>query len=112
MEPTRKVDVYERVMLALRTADGLDLRALKEEYGLAVQAAVITSLQPFTGPEYPTPLVQFTAEDVDLERSWRRVHKGRWLSVRLTSPEGFILSNDVISTVFAALNHLTQNDSE
>lgn len=81
-------EMLDRIMLALRTADGLDLTALGEAYGVAVVEKVVAGTREFTGQGL-----------VELRRhgcSDRSVSH-----MRLTDPQGFLVSNDVISSIFA-----------
>ena len=117
------------VMMRLRTADGLDLKAFEESYGSSAARNVASALEPHT----QTGLVQqcSSSEDSvsaagDREASAKQgamnnsssSRNGRSMQpilapdqqeglrgtrVRLTDPEGFLVSNDVISDVFAAL---------
>lgn len=78
-----EVDILEVVMLALRTSDGLDLLSIEKMYGEQSKALVINSIAPHVA----NGLV---------------LHENN--NVRLTDPQGFLLSNDIISSVFAALS--------
>ncbi len=102
------VDVYECVMLSLRTADGLDLPNLEHIYGRNIRTAVEDALHPYTqnSNDYngEQPLVVLDREDSNNGDD----NDGAWVRARLASPEGFIISNDVISSVFAALNEVEQ----
>lgn len=88
-----RVDVLERVMLALRTADGLILDPLRLEYGEAVENALVSSLLPFveSGHVKISSSIDSTGEVI-------------YDRVQLTDPNGFIVSNTIISTVFATLD--------
>jgi hypothetical protein len=66
-------------MLALRTADGLDLAALQPDDA----QRVLHGVEDFLGD---SGLVALSQDGTNL---------------RLTDPQGFLLSNDVISNVFA-----------
>mmetsp|Transcript_23492 Transcript_23492/g.32150 ORF Transcript_23492/g.32150 Transcript_23492/m.32150 type:complete len:323 (+) Transcript_23492:172-1140(+) len=93
------------VMLSLRTADGLNLTALPVD----IRTKVIHSLLPFASPRPQTvsssegPLVQFFSEEMKLTAPLLEVQLKDAIRVRLTDPDGFLLSNDIISSVFAAL---------
>lgn len=78
-------DPLEIVMLALRTADGLDLNALERRYGADVAFLVSSSLDPFV----EKGLVE-------------RIAANGVKFVRLRDPQGFLVSNDIIATIFAA----------
>jgi coproporphyrinogen III oxidase-like Fe-S oxidoreductase len=76
-------DMLDFVMLSLRTARGLDVHLVQEWYGQPVYDAILAAAQPF------------------LERRLLQWSSNRYL--RLTDPAGFLLSNDVISSLFAAI---------
>lgn len=71
-------DVLEFIMLALRTKDGLDLRNLEERYGREICSKVDRAIKGYV-------------EDWDNH------------NVRLSDPSGFIVSNAIISGIFAEL---------
>lgn len=95
-------------MLRLRLSDGLDLAQLGARFGAAPAAAAAAALAPHVG----AGLAEVVADGSHALGSGSRGHAaggkggGEGLSgsvVRLTDPEGFLVSNDVISDVFAAL---------
>ena len=77
------VDILDFVMLSLRTADGLKLNQLRQKYGIEKYNKIMKSLQPYVKNNLVT-----IVDDK---------------SISLTDPEGFMLSNEIISSVFAAL---------
>ncbi len=116
------------VMMRLRTADGLDLKAFEESYGSSAARSVASALEPHR----QAGLVQQRSSSDDRvsakgngeASAQQRAADGygssrnrsiqpdmaggereglRGKRVRLTDPEGFLVSNDVISDVFAAL---------
>lgn len=70
------------VMLRLRTSDGLDVAEVESLHGASAAAEVVRGLAPHV-------------------RRGLAVWDGR--VVRLTDPDGFLVSNDVIADVFAVL---------
>jgi coproporphyrinogen III oxidase-like Fe-S oxidoreductase len=76
-------DILEYVMLALRTSDGFDLKHTRICYGDTACDRILRALRAYIDQG----LVQLT-------------EKG----VRLSDPDGFLVSNDIISTVFAAIS--------
>jgi oxygen-independent coproporphyrinogen-3 oxidase len=78
-------DLLEYVMLQLRTRDGLHLQLLSEIYGPTITKKLCSSIVHMLGRT-----VVYGDENKN--------------SIRLTDPEGFIVSNDIISTIFAALD--------
>lgn len=78
-------DPLEVIMLALRTADGLDLTDLGSRYGVETVRMVSESLQ------------EYVSKGLVLEKE-----TNAGIGVRLKDPEGFLQSNDIIASVFAA----------
>jgi coproporphyrinogen III oxidase-like Fe-S oxidoreductase len=92
VSPPGSADILEVVMLALRTADGLDLESLGSEYGAVSVEKVLTAVRPFV----EKGLVSLKSEgntNSSLSTS----------NICLTDPQGFLLSNDIISSVFVEL---------
>ena len=77
-------DILEVVMLALRTADGLCLGRLRDDYGAGAEEQVLAAVAPF------------------VDRGLVSVVNA---TVRLVDPDGFLVSNDIISSVFVELTH-------
>ena len=107
-------DVLEVIMLSLRTADGLHLPQFASLYGAAAAEKVIKVLTPYVQrglAEFRStsgmPIAAYCekhSKDSGTESSTRSDVGGvNVVSVRLTDPQGFLLSNEVISSVFAAL---------
>ena len=91
------VDMLDTVMLSLRTADGLDLDAMERRFGAAASDAVWAALLPYAARGLVAAFSSSSA---------------RPLGARLTDPRGFLLSNDVISSVFAAIDRSIVNVKE
>mmetsp|Transcript_939 Transcript_939/g.3931 ORF Transcript_939/g.3931 Transcript_939/m.3931 type:complete len:228 (+) Transcript_939:880-1563(+) len=72
----------EEVMLGLRTKDGIDMEELAQKYGEDCAEQLRGILQP--------------VEHVRIEGK----------RIGLVAPEGFLLSNDIISTVFAEVDDM------
>ena len=103
--------VLEVIMLSLRTKDGLNMRTLTSEHRIAV----INALLPYyryssiddgcSQLDDGKELVQF------FDANNYKVVTEQWSSglhdavsrVRLVDPDGFLLSNEIISSVFAAI---------
>jgi oxygen-independent coproporphyrinogen-3 oxidase len=86
-------DMLDVVMLALRTADGLDLTRFGRQYGEENAARVLRALERYEAGG----LVLRSVEEVS-EVAPTGVRR-----VRLSDPDGLMLSNDIISSVFASL---------
>lgn len=86
MQPESAEDsLLDYVMLRLRLADGIPVNALLERFGGQVLAAVEAGLELST-----------------TKYAYRTEVAGQ-PHLRLSDPEGFLMSNDCISTVFAHL---------
>ena len=79
--------LLDMVMLRLRLADGLDLTSLAAQHGKAAAATVLKALQPHAA----RGLVEFE-------------EAGTPQIARLSDPNGFLVSNHIISDIFAALD--------
>lgn len=84
-------DMLDTVMLSLRTADGLDMTAFSRMYGAENTNHVLQALRPYQQQGLVLPPTGPSSED------------GVGARVRLADPDGFLVSNDIISSVFAAL---------
>jgi hypothetical protein len=80
-------------------ADGLDVCALRRRYGDAVADAVVAALAPHA-PERATLL---SRDGASLAPSAATAAPRAVHAARLTVPDGFLLSNSVVSDVFARL---------
>ena len=106
-------------MLGLRTSDGVDARALREDFGARVVDEVFAVLET-----YPPGLVTATVrrgggggegvgegenEVFDLgAKGWRDAFEAgmETATIALTDPEGFLVSTEVISTLLARVPSL------
>ena len=106
--------LMERLMLGLRTRDGLDLDALAAEFGRDVPGEILAVLA-----EQPEGLAVVATRDVerdaaqkprlknqDDERDERTSRRLAGAVVRLTDPEGLMVSTEVISTLIARMPSL------
>ena len=75
--------LLDHIMLSLRQSDGLDLANLSQDFGVRASNKILSAL----GPHIKTGLVQASPS-----------------GVRLKDPDGFLMSNSIISDVFAALD--------
>jgi oxygen-independent coproporphyrinogen-3 oxidase len=93
-------------MLSLRTADGLDLDAMQRQYGDEAVGSVLPVLQGLQRRGLVRWLGEAGAQQQQaavLAAPGGAAGSGHLGVVALTDPEGLMLSNDVISDVFAAL---------
>ena len=115
------------VMMRLRTADGLDLGAFEGSYGSSAARSVASALEPHrqaglmeqcsstegsTSANGALAKQRAAGNDSHGSKIGRSMQPDqavdqqeglRGKTVRLTDPDGFLVSNDVISDVFAAL---------
>ncbi len=87
------------VMMRLRTADGLDLTQYGEQFGSGAVRAVNKALEPHE----EAALVVRSSEEGKEGKVGKSEGIGAREVVRLADPDGFLVSNDIISDVFAAL---------
>ncbi|KAJ3671707.1 hypothetical protein LUZ60_007786 [Juncus effusus] len=85
------------IMLSLRTSRGLDLREFGENFGLRVMRDLCRGFEPFRDRE----LVLFL--DREREVLSREGFEGVEF-VRLSDPDGFLLSNEIISVAFGVIS--------
>ena len=102
VNPTGATDILEVVMLALRTSDGLNLTELGETYGEISVEKILQAVLPFQerGLVEIKDIVDVTSNNAEIGLKLSKM-PGR--IVCLTDPEGFLLSNDIISSVFVEL---------
>ena len=80
----RYPDLLDIVMCSLRTSNGLSLDHIRVIYSEEIVTKIVNCVSPF------------------IEQGLVEYHRDGWL--RLTDPKGFLLSNTVISSIFAALS--------
>jgi oxygen-independent coproporphyrinogen-3 oxidase len=88
-------DMLDVVMLALRTADGLDLARFARQYGEKNVARVLRALERYEADGLVLRIGDGSRDGGAAGAGERRV--------RLSDPDGLMLSNDIISSVFASL---------
>ncbi|KAH6799564.1 hypothetical protein C2S51_036048 [Perilla frutescens var. frutescens] len=87
------------VMLSLRTADGLDLKSFREAFGDSILLSIFEAYRPYL----ESGLV------ICLDEQRRNVAADEVMSneklayLRLSDPDGFLLSNELISVAFAVI---------
>ena len=92
----------DALMLGLRLADGVDLRALRAQHGAAALAPLQAPLRQLVedGLAEVYGDTEQGGDERALAAGW---DYGEVRRVRLSDPEGFLLSNAAISTLFAAV---------
>lgn len=92
---TLEDELLDTVMLSLRLADGMDMALVSERYGVSAAERICKSLEPHMA----RGLVAVAEGGLGQQRGEQ---DGR--SLRLVDPQGFLVSNDIISDVFVALS--------
>eukprot|EP00250_Pteridium_aquilinum_P016602 c23189_g1_i1 orf=57-1775(+) len=99
----------DTIMLSLRLACGLDLRSISQNFGHDWTMCICKAFVPFVDSGHAIAL------DADLEPMSPKMFSnsvtqvstsetnGGVLFIRLDDPEGFLLSNEIISSVFSSL---------
>ncbi len=104
--------LLDTVMLSLRMADGLDLAAVAELHGLDAAHCIEAALEPHLASGLVSMVHQqeqlptATHQDSQTQRNHEQrssIRTQQWPCLRLADPGGFLVSNDIISDVFAAL---------
>lgn len=103
-------DPLDRVMLSLRTADGLSLVSFQQQYGREKALKVLCALKEhhdrgtvlLIGAGAKSSALAADAWANEVLDSIENESSGS-AAVRLSDPEGFLLSNEIISDVFAAI---------
>lgn len=97
---TSKADtLLETLMLGLRLADGLNLFSLKERFGEAALKQIFISLKPYYNKGW-VEIVNVTSEAIEFLETDLLPLDSR---LRLTDPEGFLFSNQVLADLFNQL---------
>jgi oxygen-independent coproporphyrinogen-3 oxidase len=117
--------LLDMIMLSLRLSDGLDLQKVQQEYGQETIAPLLPAIQGFMQqglmqlvydaeqhsdgmqPEPGGSVEDGGAANEAFGVLCQRLKQERECRVRLTDPAGFLLSNDVISDLFAQLDPAT-----
>ena len=94
---TTQEELLETLMLGLRLAEGINLEVISQQFGSDILEQILTLLMPF----YQQGLVQIL--DHNQNPIQPNFHQG-WM--RLTDPDGFLISNQILSTVFAGLSEM------
>lgn len=127
--------VLDLIMLQLRLSDGLNLQAVQQQYGEGVVASLLPTVQqmmqrglmqltqgqrpsaePLTAGSSMPAAAGAEAAAGDLQEPegeaalQQLLEAGVPCRVRLTDPAGFLLSNDVIAELFAALTELPSSE--
>ncbi len=102
LSPTARDVLLEVAMLRLRTREGLDLREVAGRWGQREARAIREALAPSVAAGLAAE------EEKEPSSSTSPPSPSPWPVVRLTDPEGFLVSNSVISDVFVGLDGVAE----
>ncbi|KAF5732190.1 hypothetical protein HS088_TW18G00881 [Tripterygium wilfordii] len=96
------------VMLSLRTARGLNLRSFQEAFGGSLVRSLCNTYKPYVQSGHVVGLDEerrvMTADKFDTLLLNDDAIDSGLAYIRLTDPDGFLLSNELISLAFAAIS--------
>jgi putative oxygen-independent coproporphyrinogen III oxidase len=100
-QDSKEERALDTVMLSLRLARGLDLQAFAETFGAGLAADVCEALLPFVSSGHVL-FMDAGRQTLDIKEAIKDPSRFK-AYVRLTDPNGFLLSNEVIASIFSAL---------
>ncbi|KAI9173665.1 hypothetical protein LWI28_004587 [Acer negundo] len=96
------------VMLSLRTAKGLDLKSFREAFGCSLADSLCKGYKPFVESGHVLCLDDdrraITIAELNTLLSNKNEIGSRLAYIRLSDPEGFLLSNELISHAFGIID--------
>lgn len=101
-QDSKEERALDTVMLSLRLARGLDLHAFAETFGAGLASVVCEALLPFVSSGHVV-FMDADRETLDMNSAIKDPSRLGFSYVRLTDPNGFLLSNEVIASIFSAL---------
>lgn len=102
-----KDTVMDVVMLSLRTAQGIDLMSLQESFGSSIVLSLLEAYKPYVESGHVVCLDEHrrTVRIDDLNSFLNKTNaEGRVAYIRLSDPEGFLLSNELIAIAFGVID--------
>uniref|UniRef100_A0ACD5YKU0 Uncharacterized protein n=1 Tax=Avena sativa TaxID=4498 RepID=A0ACD5YKU0_AVESA len=106
--PELKDMAMDSVMLSLRTAWGLDLHSFSKSFGKNLTQSLCNMYRPFVesglliAMDTDRQVLQLSELDLDLENMGAT--GSRVAFIRLSDPDGFLLSNELISLAFGIIS--------
>ncbi|KAL6905841.1 hypothetical protein ACP4OV_003442 [Aristida adscensionis] len=106
--PETKDMAMDVVMLSLRTAWGLDLQSFSKSFGKSLALSLCNTFKPFVesglviAMDMERQALQFSDFEMDLQNEGD--FGGRVAFIRLSDPDGFLLSNELISLAFGIIS--------
>lgn len=96
------------LMLSLRTARGLDLKGFERSFGESVVMSLCRAWRPHVKSGHVVAMDEkrkaISLEEFDLELNSDHRLGWRIAFIRLSDPEGFLLSNELIAVAFGVLS--------
>ncbi|KAA8540719.1 hypothetical protein F0562_024362 [Nyssa sinensis] len=96
------------VMLSLRTANGLDLKSFRETFGDSLVLPLFKAYQPYVESGHVVCLDEqrriITTDEFNSLLSNEHKVKEVMAFIRLSDPDGFLLSNELISLAFRVIS--------
>lgn len=103
-----KDNALDTVMLSLRTAKGLDLKTIKEAFGSSVVHSLCKAYRPYVESGHVVCLDEnrraITTDEFCLLLSDEGEREKIAAFIRLSDPDGFLLSNELISLAFRVIS--------
>ncbi|KAL1363773.1 hypothetical protein HN51_011956 [Arachis hypogaea] len=97
------------VMLSLRTARGLDMKCFEESFGSSIVSSLIEAYIPYVESGHVVCLDEERRTMGIAELNNSLLHKTnterKLAYIRLSDPEGFLLSNELISLAFGVIDN-------
>ncbi|KAF7838209.1 oxygen-independent coproporphyrinogen-III oxidase-like protein sll1917 [Senna tora] len=96
------------VMLSLRTAKGIDLKCFQESFGSSIVSSLLDIYKPYFESGHVVCLDEkrrpIRIEDVTTSSFDENIRERKVAYIRLNDPEGFLLSNELISLAFEVID--------
>ena len=100
-QDSKEETALDSVMLSLRLARGLDLQVFAETFGAGLASVMCEALLPFVLSGHVV-FLDADRQALDIKEAIKDPSRSK-AYVRLTDPNGFLLSNEVIASIFSAL---------
>ncbi|MED6108570.1 hypothetical protein PIB30_025393 [Stylosanthes scabra] len=97
------------VMLSLRTARGIDMKCFEESFGSSIVSSLIEAYKPYVESGHVVCLDEerrtMGIEEVNNSLLHKTYRERKLAYIRLSDPEGFLLSNELISLAFRVIDN-------
>lgn len=96
------------VMLSLRTASGLDLKSYREAFGSSLVISLCNVYKPYAASGHVVYMDEnrrdIAEDELEILLSDEQRMEKKLAFIRLSDPDGFLLSNELISLAFGAIS--------